>query len=72
MLTLAWLQDGQVVFGRSYSNVWVSNDGGQHWEQVTWGQPPTNDFDVPGSIGGWAVLDMAVAPVHFSGSGASE
>src|SRR5438093_4977269 len=63
MLALASSQDGQVVFAGSYSNIWASKDGGQTWDQVTWPQPIPGQFVVPGSLGGWCVVDIAVSPV---------
>ena len=63
MLSLASSQDGKTVFAGSLSNnVWVSNDGGQTWEQLVWPQPAPNEYDVPGSMGGYCVADLAVSP----------
>ncbi len=61
MLSIACSPDGQVLFAGSYSNLWASYDSGQTWNQVAWPQPNSPDFDVPGSIGGWCVVDIAVA-----------
>ena len=63
MLALASSQDGQTVFAGSYSNLWVSGDNGQTWDQITWPQPAPGQFGVPGSMGGWLVVDIAVSPV---------
>ena len=62
MLALACAQDGQVVFAGSYSNIWESEDGGQTWDQIVWPQPAPDQFGVPGAVGGWCVMDLAVAP----------
>jgi photosystem II stability/assembly factor-like uncharacterized protein len=62
MLALACSLDGQVVYAGSFANLWVSQDGGQTWSQVTWPQPPPGQFGVPGSVGGWQVMDVAVSP----------
>jgi photosystem II stability/assembly factor-like uncharacterized protein len=62
MLALASSQDGQVVFAGSYSNLWASEDGGQKWDQVVWPEPLPSQFGVPGSVGGWCVVDIAVSP----------
>ena len=61
MLSIACSPDGQVLFAGSYSNLWVSYDNGQTWNQVVWPQPPAGQLDVPGSIGGWCVVDIAIA-----------
>jgi hypothetical protein len=63
MLALASSLDGQSVLSGSYSNLWASNDGGQTWDQITWPQPAPGQFDVPGALGGWTVMDIAVSPV---------
>src|SRR6266567_2696674 len=62
MLSIACSPDGKAVYAGSYSNLWASDDGGQNWGQLAWPQPPQDQFDVPGSIGGWCVVDIAVAP----------
>ncbi len=61
MLSIACSPDGQTVYAGSYSNIWASDDGGQNFEQLTWPQPAPDQFDVPGALGGWCVVDMAVA-----------
>ncbi len=61
MLSIACSPDGGAVYAGSYSNIWASFDGGQNFGQLTWPQPATGQFDVPGSLGGWCVVDMAVA-----------
>jgi hypothetical protein len=63
VLALACSQDGRVVFAGSYSNIWASKDAGQTWDQVAWPQPAAGQFGVPGSLGGWCVVDIAVSPV---------
>jgi hypothetical protein len=63
MLALAPSPDGQTVFAGSFSNLWVSRDDGQTWDQVTWPQPAPNQVNVPGSLGGWCVVDIVVSPV---------
>ena len=63
MLALASSQDGQAVFAGSFSNIWVSADNGQTWDQATWPQPASGQFGVPGALGGWCVVDIAVSPV---------
>ena len=60
MLSLACSPDGETVFVGSYSNLWVSNDGGQNFTQVAWPQPPPDQFTVPGALGGWCAVDIAV------------
>jgi hypothetical protein len=60
MLSIACSPDGQVLYAGSYSNLWCSVDGGQTWEQLTWPQPDPSQFDVPGALGGWCALDIAV------------
>ena len=62
MLAIACSQDGQVVFSGSFSNIWVSGDNGQTWDQATWPQPASGQFGVPGALGGWCVADIAVSP----------
>ena len=62
MLALGASVDGQIVFAGSYSNMWASEDGGQTWDQVVWPQPGPSQFGVPGSMGGWCVMDIAVSP----------
>jgi hypothetical protein len=61
MLSIACTSDGQELYAGSYANVWVSSDGGQNWEQHTWPQPDPSQFDVPGALGGWCVVDIAAA-----------
>lgn len=60
-LSIACTPDGRELYAGSYSNVWVSSDGGQNWEQRTWPQPDPSQFDVPGALGGWCVVDIAAA-----------
>jgi hypothetical protein len=63
MLSLAASQDGQTVFAGSLSsNIWVSEDGGVNWEQITWPQPPDGQFGVAGAMGGCCITDLAVSP----------
>ena len=59
MLSIACTPDGQELYAGSYSNVWVSTDKGQTWTQRTWSQPDPSQFDVPGALGGWTVVDIA-------------
>src|SRR5579864_8251503 len=61
MLSIACSPDGSAVYAGSYSNLWASSDGGENFEQLTWPQPPAGQFDVPGSLGGWCAVDIAVA-----------
>jgi hypothetical protein len=61
MFSIACSPDGQELYAGSYSNIWVSQDGGQKWEQLNWTQPDPAEFDVPGALGGWCVVDIAVA-----------
>ena len=63
MLTLASSPDGQRLLAGSFSNLWSSLDDGQSWDQLTWPQPQSGQFDVPGALGGWCVVDIAVSPV---------
>jgi hypothetical protein len=62
MLALACSPAEQTVFAGSFSNLWVSRDGGQAWDQITWPQPPQNQFGVPGALGGWCIVDIVVSP----------
>src|ERR1700722_5600186 len=62
MLSIACAPDGSAVYAGSYSNLWRSNDDGQSWTQLTWPQPAADVFDVPGSLGGWGVVDIAAGP----------
>ena len=59
MLSIACTPDGQTLYAGSYANLWESDDGGNNWEELTWPQPDPAQFDVPGSLGGWCVLDIA-------------
>jgi hypothetical protein len=59
-LCIACSPDGKELYAGSYSNIWTSQDGGQKWEQLAWPQPDTTQFDVPGALGGWCVVDIAV------------
>jgi photosystem II stability/assembly factor-like uncharacterized protein len=59
MLSIACTPDGQTLYMGSYSNLWESDDGGQNWEQLVWPQPDLEQFDAPGSLGGWCVIDIA-------------
>ena len=61
MLSLACSPDGQSVYVGSYANLWASDDAGRTFSQLTWPQPPAGSFDVPGALGGWCVVDIAVA-----------
>lgn len=58
-LSIACTPDGKELYAGSYSNVWVSTDEGQNWEQRTWPQPDPSQFNVPGALGGWDVVDIA-------------
>ena len=60
MLSIACSPDGQTVFAGSYSNLWVSSDGGMNFTQVSWPQPPPDQFAVPGALGGWCAVDIVV------------
>ena len=60
MLSFAATSDGQTCFAGTYSNVWRSDDAGQTWHQLTRPQPPDGQFGVPGTLGGWGVIDMAL------------
>lgn len=60
MLSIGCSPDGEELYAGSYSNIWTSQDGGQKWEQLTWPQPDPSQFDVPGALGGWSVVDIAV------------
>ena len=51
MLALGCSRNGQVVYAGSFANLWVSQDGSQTWNQVTWPQPQPSQFGVPGSLG---------------------
>jgi len=63
MLSLASADDGELVFAGSYSSgLWISRDGGQSWEQLTWEQPAPDQFGVPGAMGGCCVPSVAVGP----------
>ncbi|HLZ85057.1 MAG TPA: hypothetical protein VKQ54_15945 [Caulobacteraceae bacterium] len=61
MLSLACSPDGQSVYVGSYSNLWASDDAGRTFSQLTWPQPPNGQYDAPGALGGWGVVDIAVA-----------
>jgi hypothetical protein len=61
-LAIACSPDGQTLYAGSYSGVWQTDDGGANWTQLTWPQPPPDQFDVPGALGGWCVVDLAVGP----------
>ena len=61
MLSIACAPDGQTLYCGSYSNLWMSGDGGKHWQQLTWPQPAAGEFDSPGALGGWCVVDVAAA-----------
>jgi len=61
MLSIASSPDREVLFAGSYSNLWNSFDDGQNWDQVVWPQPDILQFDAAGSLGGWCVVDIAVA-----------
>ncbi len=61
MFSIACTQDGQELYAGSYSNVWTSSDGGANWTQLTWPQPDPSQFTVPGAMGGWCVVDLAVS-----------
>ncbi len=61
MISLACSPDGDAVYAGSYSNIWASYDGGRNFQQLTWPQPAPDQFDVPGSLGGWCVVDMAAS-----------
>ena len=62
MLALACSRNGRIVYTGSFANLWVSQDGGQTWDQMTWQQPAPDQFGVPGALGGWQVMDVAVSP----------
>ncbi len=59
MLAIACTPDGRELYAGSYSNIWVSTDGGQNWEQRNWDQPDPSQFNVPGALGGFGVVDIA-------------
>jgi hypothetical protein len=63
MLSLARSDDGKIVLAGSFSsNLWISEDGGETWTQNEWPQPAAGQFGVPGSIGGYCVVSIAVGP----------
>src|SRR5262245_2898283 len=63
MLSMASSDDVRLVFAGSLSsNLWISEDGGESWQQNEWQQPPQGQFGVPGAIGGYCVTSIAVGP----------
>ena len=60
MFSIACSPDGKELYSGSWSNIWTSPDGGRKWTQLTWPQPDPAQFDAPGSLGGWSVIDLAV------------
>ena len=63
MLSLASSDDGKLVFAGSLSSgLWVSEDGGESWVQLTWEQPASDQFGVPGAMGGCCIPSIAVGP----------
>jgi hypothetical protein len=58
MLSIACSEDGKELYAGSYSNIWTSSDGGKRWEQLTWPLPDPSQFDAPGALGGWCVVDL--------------
>src|SRR6266498_1913135 len=63
MLSLASSEDGRlVVVGSLSSGLWVSEDGGDNWVQLTWEQPGPDQFGVPGALGGCCIPSIAVGP----------
>jgi len=60
MLSIACAPDGSVIFMGSYSNLWVSRDGGQNWTQLNWPQPAAGQYTATGALGGWCAVDIAV------------
>ena len=63
MLSLASSDDGKLVFAGSLSSgLWVSEDGGESWVQLTWEQPAPDQFGVPGALGGCCIPSVAVGP----------
>jgi hypothetical protein len=60
-LCIACSPDGKELYAGSYSNIWTSQDGGKKLGQLTWPQPDPSQFNVPGALGGWSVVDIAVA-----------
>ena len=60
MLSIACSPDALTVYAGSYSNLWVSRDGGQNFTQVAWPQPSADQTSVPGSLGGWCAVDVAM------------
>jgi len=61
MLSVACTQDGLELYVGSYANIWSSQDGGARWTQLTWPQPDTTQYSVPGALGGWCVVDLAAS-----------
>jgi hypothetical protein len=62
MLALTAGASGRLYAG-TYSGVWRSDDEGKTFTQSTRPQPAPDGFDVPGSLGGYEVYDLAVSPV---------
>ena len=63
MLSLASSDDGSLVFAGSLSSgLWVSEDGGESWVQLAWEQPASDQFGVPGALGGCCIPSIAVGP----------
>jgi len=63
ILSLAVAGDGSRMYAGSYAGVWRSDDGGQHWRQLTRPQPPAGEHEVPGAIQAPHIFDLAVSPV---------
>jgi hypothetical protein len=66
MLSIASSPDGKLVLAGSYSNVWAWNNNvgdlnHPKWEQITTLQPDPAKFEVKEMVGGWAVIDIAIA-----------
>jgi photosystem II stability/assembly factor-like uncharacterized protein len=51
------------MYAGNFAGVWRSDDAGRTWRQLTWPQPPSGEFEVPGALFGPYVHSIAVSPV---------
>jgi photosystem II stability/assembly factor-like uncharacterized protein len=63
ILSLARGADSARMYAGNFAGVWRSEDAGRTWRQLTWPQPPSGEFEVPGALFGPYVHSIAVSPV---------
>jgi photosystem II stability/assembly factor-like uncharacterized protein len=64
VMRIAASPDKRRLYAGTAAGVWRSDDGGDHWRQMFWPQPPPGTDAVPGSLPAPNVLSIWVSPAN--------